>query len=156
MFNVLLDDKGKEGRVPLDSIQANIDNANKVFSGASNTRGRGFDSKLRLFLEGVTYTNNSAWFYKCSDYNVAGDLKFATAISAATTVNVWTCYSENLLGWVHFLPYELTQHSVWNGVNINYRSLPPSKDKSYENYGDYADGDTFTHEFGHYLGLLHT
>ena len=157
LFHVLQDSKGKEGRVPVDSILANIENANKVLSGAANTRGRGVDSKIRLVLAGITYTNNTDWFTRCSDYNVAGDFKLATALYAASHVNVWTCKSDTLLGWVHFLPYELTQHSVWNGVNINYKSLPLSKsDRTYENYGDYADGDTFTHEFGHYLGLLHT
>lgn len=157
VFHVIRDSQGIEGHVPLDSIQANVDSSNRVLSGEANTRGRGVDSRLRLLLAGVTYTNHSDWFYGCSDPNIAGDLKMATAISVATMVNVWTCHSETLLGWVHFLPYEVSPFSPWNGVNVNYKSLPVSKvDEGYENLADYAEGDTFTHEFGHYLGLLHT
>lgn len=157
VFHVVMNDDGTEGFVPLDSISANVDSANRVLSGAANTRDRGIDSRVRVFLAGVTYVNQSRWFYNCQDYAVAGEIKFATALSAATTVNVWTCHSPDRLGWVHYLPHELAQHSIWNGINLHYRALPPSQtDPSYAYFPEYADGDTLTHELGHILGLLHT
>jgi len=159
IFHVITSSDGKQGYVPLDSLVANMDSANKVFAGLSSSRGRGPESNIRVTLAGVTYTNNSDWFFNCAEFVHANRMKFATALSAANTVNVWTCDSTTRLGWVNFLPYELPQHSVWNGLNLNYRGLPPSLAEAARTRNflrDYADGDTFTHELGHYLGLLHT
>ena len=84
-------------------------------------------------------------------------MKYATALSPASIVNAWTCQTPGLLGWTNFLPYEIPAWSNWNGVNLNYQSFPHSlNNPNYQNIPGYSQGDTFTHELGHVLGMLHT
>lgn len=153
IFHVIHD--GSIGIPPLSSIERNIDKANEVLAGKAVTRPGvvGVDSKIRLVLSGVSYWDNKEWFNRCFERNISGRIRFTTAKAPAYFVNVWTCNPTEAMGWVNFLPYELAEHSPWNGIFVHYRALPNYT----ENFGtDYNDGDTFTHEFGHYLGLLHT
>jgi pregnancy-associated plasma protein-A len=56
-----------------------------------------------------------------------------------------------LLGW-SYLPADFAGGlpRYLDGVVIEYRSLPGA------DFGPYDEGDTATHEVGHWLGLLHT
>lgn len=145
----LLNDKGTEGRVPLDSINQTIHLTNQVYQ----------PWEIQFVLVGTTYTYNSTWFYHCDDYLYSSEYKYYTSLSPATLMNVWTCYSSYMLGWVTYLPYELPETSIYAGIHLNYQAFPISQtDPTYPHYGalDYNEGRTFAHESGHYLGLLHT
>jgi len=140
---------GTNGFVALDAIDAQMNATNAVLSGKT---GNIPDTNIRVVLNGMTYTDNATLFYGCEDYNTESDMRFYTAISSATTLNVWSCYSDDILGFVAFLPNELTQWSIWNGISMNFRAFPNTT----QTYEEFDLGHTFTHEFGHYLGLLHT
>jgi hypothetical protein len=145
----LLNDKGTEGRIPLDSILQTINLTNQVYQ----------PWRIQFALVGLTYTYNSSWFYHCDDPLYSSQYKYYTSLSSATMMNVWTCYSNYMLGWVTYLPYELPETSVFAGIHLNYQAFPiSSSTPSYPHYGgqDYNEGRTFAHEVGHYLGLLHT
>lgn len=157
VFHIIMDDKGEEGYLPLDSLQKQIDLANSVMDGSANSRGTGFDSRMRFLFSGATYHYNTAWFKDFHTYSTQTLVRTETNVSPATHLNIYTCWSDRLLGWVNFLPHEVFEYSLWNGVNLNYRAFPASAKES----GAYSphpgtNGGTFAHEVGHALGLLHT
>ena len=74
------------------------------------------------------------------------------------TLNIYSAsLAQSLLGWA-YLPWDFTGESgdplprFYDGVVLDFRSLPIG-DLAYDVYGE---GDTGTHEVGHWLGLFHT
>jgi len=91
-------------------------------------------------------TNNSNW----SSGQNESQFKAALAIDPANTLNFYTGnLSGGLLGWAVF-PWSFPENSFWHGVVCLYSSLPGGSAFPYN------EGDTGTHEVGHYAGLYHT
>jgi hypothetical protein len=77
-------------------------------------------------------------------------MKQALAIDPATTLNIYTCEpSQGILGYAYY-PWSYPEDSFWHGAVLLYSSLPGGGAFPYD------EGDTGTHEVGHYLGLYHT
>jgi len=103
-------------------------------------------SNFQFSLLSVDRTNNSTW---ATGGDEAG-FKAALAIDPAHTLNFYTGnLSGGLLGWSTF-PWQYGETSFWHGVVCLYSSLPGGSTPNYN------EGDTGTHEIGHYLGLYHT
>ena len=103
-------------------------------------------TNFQFSLLSVDRTNNSTW---ASGSDEAG-FKSALAIDPAHTLNFYTGnLSGGLLGWAVF-PWSYPEDSFWHGVVCLYSSLPGGSTPNYN------EGDTGTHEIGHYLGLYHT
>jgi hypothetical protein len=91
-------------------------------------------------------TNNSTW----SSGSNESEFKSALAVDPAHTLNFYTGnLGGGLLGWAVF-PWSYPEDSFWHGVVCLYSSLPGGSAFPYN------EGDTGTHEVGHYVGLYHT
>ena len=142
IFHVLyaLDDEGNEvGKIPMDRIEAQID----VLDAAYN----GFD----FTLEAVNEVFAPDWFERC--FQLDKRIKRALAVSPATTLNIYTCVPQYgrylLLGFSSF-PWSYDEDDYRHGVVMLHSSVPGGGSSPYD------EGDTATHEIGHYLGLYHT
>jgi hypothetical protein len=67
-----------------------------------------------------------------------------------TTLNIYSTSGGGYLGWA-YLPTDIDESNLWlDGVVIMDQSMDGG------NQAPYDQGDTATHEVGHWLGLFHT
>lgn len=126
------------GNVPEAMLDAQIDVMNEAF------RDAGF-SFTKAFVDRV---ENGAWFDSC--YGSERPMKKALAVDPAHTLNFYTCSPQaGILGFA-YLPQSWPEDSFMHGVVVLHSTLPGGTAVPYN------EGDTGTHEVGHYLGLLHT
>jgi hypothetical protein len=135
-FQVLHD--GREGDLPLSQINRQLNVMNQGFAGSGFT----FETAS------VTRTDNAAWFSDPSGNEAA--MKSALRKGDAGDLNVYLAdLGDSLLGWATF-PSWYTEEPSMDGVVVHYESLPGGA------IANYNEGDTATHEVGHWLGLYHT
>ena len=148
------DDTLSGGNVPDQQVQDQIDVLNAAF------RSSGFSFELTT----VTRTTESSWFNLVSGgvsdsryYRGSGKehkMKQALYEGDPRTLNIYSAsLGQSLLGWA-YLPWDFTGDNplerYLDGVVLDYRSVPGGS------LTIYNEGDTGTHEVGHWLGLLHT
>ncbi|WP_076410318.1 zinc metalloprotease [Shewanella sp. UCD-KL12] len=131
-----------------DKIDEQMSVLNKAFA-ASNGEG-GFDTKFNFVLVGSTKTPNDAWYTAGPNSSAEAEMKRALRQGGAETLNI---YASNpgggLLGWATF-PTSYGNAPLDDGVVILNQSMPGGTASPYN------EGDTATHEVGHWLGLYHT
>jgi hypothetical protein len=123
--------------------QTQIDSSLSVLNAAYR------NTPFTFTLAGVTRTTNSTW-YTCAGGGCESKMKSALRQGGAGALNV---YSNNmgrgLLGWATF-PSSYASNPKNDGVVILYTTVPGGT------AAPYNEGDTLTHEAGHWLGLYHT
>jgi hypothetical protein len=103
------------------------------------------------FIKGsVNTTANSGWYTLSPDTYFEFEMKTALRIGGAADLNIYLLNCGNgLLGWATF-PDWYANASYDDGVVILNESVPGGSANPYN------EGDTLTHEVGHWLGLYHT
>ena len=167
-FHVISKDTGKGGGNLSDArIQAQIDVLNAAYAG----------SGFSFVLEQVTRTVQPEWFNLVSAngatpryYRGSGkEIRMKRALygdSTSETLNIYSAsLAQSLLGWAYF-PSDFDPAatagnplpSYFDGVVVDFRSLPsvPGDTGDSRAYANYGEGDTATHEVGHWLELYHT
>ena len=108
------------------------------------------DSPFRFDLTKTTYTVNPAWYTVVPGKNER-DMKKALYEGDATVLNVYVAnIGGGLLGWSYFPKGYNHGRDYIDGVVMLDESMPGGT------AGKYSEGDTLTHEVGHWLMLEHT
>ncbi|MGH9532444.1 MAG: zinc metalloprotease [Terriglobales bacterium] len=136
------------GDVPLSQINAQITVLNDAFSGAA-PGGTGANTPFRFTLAGVTRTTNATWFSMRIGSQTEKEAKAALRVGGCETLNIYSTDGGGYLGWATF-PWNCAGSTSDDGVVILYSSVPGGGAVPYD------EGDTATHEVGHWLGLYHT
>jgi hypothetical protein len=135
----------ESGNLPGSRIRAQIAVLNDAFGGRTGGAATGF----RFELQGVTRTTNKSWF-NLTGYGQERRMKEALKVGGPETLNIYTAkLGANLLGWA-YLAQDADEVGVLDGVVVHYQSLPGGS------FSIYSEGDTATHEVGHWLDLFHT
>lgn len=146
-FHVVNKGKGiSNGDVPMPMLRAQVDVLNEAYSGTTG----GANTPYRFVLAGVDRTTNLNWFNAGPDTAAEREMKTALHIGNAAVLNFYTNNAGGfLLGWATF-PFWYAGDPAMDGVVCLYSSLPGGSEVPYN------EGDTGTHEVGHWLGLFHT
>ena len=135
------------GNVSDAQIRAQIDVLNRSYAGATG----GAPTVFRFELAGITRTVDKAWATMGPETAEEAAAKEALHRGGPSTLNLYVAakLGDDLLGW-SYLPDGEVEHTSLDGVVVLAGSLPG---------GDvvpYNEGDTATHEVGHWLALEHT
>lgn len=130
----------KRGNVSDADVAAQIKVLNRAF------KNRGF----RFKLKGITRTRKNNWASKCDRAGVYNRMTGTLAVDPTKNLNIYLCNpGGGILGFA-FLPGSAVTGTAQDGVVLLYTTLPNGSAVPYD------EGDTGTHEVGHWLGLLHT
>ena len=138
---------GAIGNVSDRAIRDQIQVLNMTFGGFEGGVATGF----KFQLAGITRTNNAEWHYA----SISGErpMKRALHRGGDNTLNIYLTTAGPYLGWA-YLP-DVTEHgnAYLDGIVVDWESLRGVSDT----YRDrYDQGETATHEVGHWLNLEHT
>jgi hypothetical protein len=135
------------GEVPDSMIREQI----RVLNDSYNGRTGGANTSFGFALAGVTRTVNESWF---TGFAADTDLELAAKTELRRggpgTLNMYLVDADPWLGWAYFPSILNTADANLDGVVIDWRSLPGGP------FAIYSEGDTATHEVGHWLSLYHT
>ena len=138
---------GAAGQLGAQAIADSIAVLNAAYDGSSG----GAATRFQFDLVGTTYHDNASWYHDCDVGSVEATFKSALREGDASTLNVYSCgmTGSGLLGWATF-PWWYADSPSDDGVVILDGSVPGG------DAAPYNEGDTLTHEVGHWLGLYHT
>lgn len=139
---------GAAGALTNAQIGSQISALNRGFSGGEG----GTDTGFTFALAGVTRTNNAVW-YRARSGGAEHKMKRALKQGGNNALNVYSTSGGALLGYAYLPEITDTAQAYLDGIVIDWRTMPGVSDE-YEGVSD--EGDTLTHEAGHWLNLEHT
>ena len=144
-FHVVTNTSGV-GNVTDAQIADQMQVLNESYAGLTG----GAVTKFQFQLAGVTRTANNTWFGAGYGSSAETQMKSALRRGNAATLNFYTNQpSTGELGWATF-PSSYSSAPLKDGVVCDWRTVPGGS------FAPYNEGDTGTHEVGHWLGLYHT
>ena len=140
-----------DGRGVVDNttVARQIDVLNDSFAGATG----GAATRFRFNLVSTSRTTNSTWYNAGPGTSAEAAMKNGLRQGTADDLNIYTNGGGGYLGWATF-PSSYASRPKDDGVVCLYTTLPPQNPDG--NSDPYDEGDTATHEVGHWLGLYHT
>lgn len=146
-FHVINNGSGiTNGDVSDRMIRAQIEVLNDSYGGATG----GATTAFHFQLAGVDRATNAAWYNMGFGSNEERDAKTALRQGGSDALNFYTAnLGGGLLGWATF-PWSYHSKPDLDGVVCLFSSLPGGSTVPFN------EGDTGTHEVGHWLGLYHT
>jgi hypothetical protein len=140
-FHVINKGSGiSNGDIPQSMIDAQMQVLNDAYASTG----------VRFQLISVDRTTNSTWYTMGSGSTAEAQAKAALRKGSADDLNVYTANpGGGLLGWATF-PSSYKSAPSKDGVVLLFSSLPGGS------AAPYNEGDTGTHEVGHWMGLYHT
>ena len=147
-FHVVTD--GATGSLTDAQIATQIAVLNRTFAGGEGGAATGFS----FTLAGVTRTDNAQWFYSNPGGTGEHTMKRTLRRGGANALNFYSTTAGDYLGWA-YLPDITTKpgQGYLDGVVVDWES---GKGTSATYAGRYDQGETGTHEVGHWLNLEHT
>ena len=128
------------GDIPAEQITGQMNVLNSAYAGTG----------WSFTLVATTRTTNATWYTAGPDTAAEAAMKSALRQGSADDLNI---YSSNpgggLLGWATF-PSSYASNPSDDGIVILFSSVPGGSAVPYN------EGDTATHEVGHWMGLYHT
>jgi hypothetical protein len=140
---------GAIGNVSDRAINDQIRVLDMTFGGFEGGVATGFNFEL----VGVTRTNNATWHY-ADDFASESAMKQALHRGGDDTLNMYVTTAGAFLGWAYYP--SITDDPTFaylDGVVIDWESM---RGTSTRYAGQYDQGETGTHEVGHWLNLAHT
>jgi Pregnancy-associated plasma protein-A len=148
--HIITNAAGTEGNIRDTDVVKQIDVLNVAYAG-NGPGGTGAPTPFRFTLVAVDRIPNDAWFnmaYSSQPSSEEIAAKAALNKGGKSTLNLYTAkLADSTLGWARW-PWDIANGV--DGVVIRYSTLPGGTSTPYN------EGDTATHEVGHWLGLFHT
>jgi hypothetical protein len=144
-FHVITNTSG-QGNVSDTAIANQLVILNNAYGGLTG----GANTIYRFTLASTDRTANDTWYTATDSTTAERQMKTALHKGGAADLNFYTNnMGGGLLGWATF-PSSYASDPVMDGVVCLYSSLPGGTTSPYN------EGDTATHEIGHWVGLYHT
>ena len=144
-FHVINDSNGNGGNTQAQVLDQ-MDVLNEGFGGITG----GVNTPFTFNLVETTFTNNDAWYNAGYGDGAERAMKAALRRGGPEDLNIYSFnVGGGLLGWATF-PTNYASDPSYDGVVLLNESLPGG------NSAPYNEGDTGTHEVGHWFGLYHT
>ena len=132
------------GNIPDSMITSQINVLNQAYAGSTG----GAATAFQFQLQSINRVTNTSWYPIVSGSSAERSMKTSLRQGGKNTLNMYLgALSGGLLGWATFPQRNL---SSMDGVVVLSESLPGGT------AANYNQGDTGTHEVGHWLNLYHT